>query len=478
MGGARGVALVVARAGVWGVSGEGRGGVGLPKGWAQATIGEVCEINPSNSPLPDDEQVSFVPMAAVSELEGTIATAQTRSAKDVKIGFTSFAEGDVIFAKITPCMENGKSAVARGLVGGRGFGSTEFFVLRSCGPIVPELLHKFVRQQSYREAARATMKSGVGQARVPKDFVSHSAIPIPPIAEQRRIVAKLDELLARSRSTREALTAVLPLLDRYRESVLTNAFRGFLTEAWRLETGAPSAWRTVRLGEVLRDVRYGTSKKCHHEPVDVPVLRIPNVASGFISHEDMKYASFDETEMRQLALRRGDILMIRSNGSLGLVGRTAVVTERDEGLLYAGYLIRLRVNMELADSQYLSTYLAAPGARSGIERTSRSTTGVNNINAEEIRNIPVSLPPLPEQQEIVRRVDAAFARIAAVRQLVEAQLARLDALDRSILARAFRGELVPQDPSDEPASALLDRIRAERAAAPAKAARRGRSAAR
>ncbi len=172
-------------------------------------------------------------MAAVSDALGAITATEVRTFDEVRSGFTHFGEGDVLWAKITPCMENGKSAVASGLMNGLGCGSTEFHVLRPLSLVTPEWVHRYMRQESYRQAARATMQSGVGQARVPKSFVERSELPLPPLNEQRRIVAKIDALQARSRRAREALDAVPALLDRFRQAVLAAAFRGDLTADWR-----------------------------------------------------------------------------------------------------------------------------------------------------------------------------------------------------------------------------------------------------
>jgi type I restriction enzyme S subunit len=206
----------------------------LPDGWTVATIEDLCTLNPKHpSTVGDATEVSFVPMAAVSDIDGRIVGTETRKYGEVKKGFTHFADGDVIFAKITPCMENGKAASVRGLVNGLACGTTEFFVFRSRGAIDQDFLFHFIRQESFRRAARATMQSGVGQARVPKEFVLNTELPLPPLVEQRRIVEKIEELTARSRAARAALAEVPTLLEQFRQSVLASAFRGDLTADWR-----------------------------------------------------------------------------------------------------------------------------------------------------------------------------------------------------------------------------------------------------
>lgn len=231
---------------------------------------------------------------------------------------------------------------------------------------------------------------------------------------------------------------------------------------------------TIELGDVVEDVRYGTAQKCDYNLGATPVLRIPNVQRGRIDLSDVKSADFGPKEIAKLALRCGDVLVIRSNGSLDLVGKSAVVDREAETMLYAGYLIRLRPSATKINSHFLHHFLQSPTARASIASGARSTSGVNNVNAQQLQALQVPVRTLAEQEEIVDHINTAFAR--ADRLETEAARARalIDRLESKILAKAFRGQLVQQDPADEPASVLLDRIRAERAAAPK--TKRGRRA--
>lgn len=162
--------------------------------YARIPLGEICTINPSarKTECSDDTTVSFVPMAAVDEREGIIAVREERLFAEVAKGYTSFKDGDILFAKITPCMENGKVALVRGLTNGIGRGSTEFYVLRPREKVLGEYIYYFVRQPQFREEARKNFTGTVGQKRVPKLFMQNILIPLPPLHEQRRIVDILD----------------------------------------------------------------------------------------------------------------------------------------------------------------------------------------------------------------------------------------------------------------------------------------------
>ena len=325
-----------------------------------------------------------------------------------------------------------------------------------------------------KENIKAELGTGSTMIHVTKGDMEERRLALPPHAEQRRIVAKLDALTARTARARAELDRVPTLAARYKQAVLAAAFGGELTASWRLENRVPFAWSPTRVGDLTDDIRYGTAAKCRYSPNETPVLRIPNVSGGRIDTTDLKHATFHKTELRKLTLRAGDLLVIRSNGSLGLVGRTAVVTPEVTGFLFAGYLIRLRLDERAVLPGFLNLAFAEPSIRSEVEDFAKSTSGVNNINSEQLKSLSIPVPTLAEQAEIVRRIDHAFAEID--RLAAEAAAARrlLDRLDQAILAKAFRGELVSQDPADEPASALLARIRAERNAQPAQ--RRGRRA--
>jgi type I restriction enzyme S subunit len=196
----------------------------------------VCQVNPAKAArdaLPADAEVTFVPMPAVDADSGAITAPQVRAFGEVRKGFTSFRDGDVIMAKITPCMENGKAAIARGLRCGLGFGSTEFHVLRPSEAALPEFVYYFIRQESFRAAAEMEMTGSVGQKRVPAEFVQNARMPLPPLPEQVRIVARVAELSAHVDAARERLAKVPAILKRLRQTVLMAALSGRLTEDWR-----------------------------------------------------------------------------------------------------------------------------------------------------------------------------------------------------------------------------------------------------
>lgn len=351
---------------------------------------------------------------------------------------------------------------------------------------------------SLRASAReilALNREGTTVQSVKYETLRDFEIRVPPFAEQRRIVRKLDLVLAGVDKCRQRLTKASSLLARFRQSVLAAACSGRLTADWRSEhtksdddsgTDLPAGWKSVTVDEVTDSLKYGTSKKCDYARRGVAVLRIPNIAEGGIDTSDLKYAKLPRGEFKQLRLRRDDLLLIRSNGSVSLVGKCALVGTQGEGMAYAGYLIRLRCKKKLVRPDFLNQVLGSFGVRLQIELEARSTSGVNNINSDEVRALRFALPPIREQAEIVRRLK----RLTKVADRLEARMttskSQVDLLTSAILARAFRGELVVTEAelareaarNFQSASSFLEAVKRKQQAEkdPQKGRKRGRSA--
>ena len=355
-------------------------------------------------------------------------------------------------------------------------------------------------------------------------------IPLPPLNEQHRIVAKIEELFSELDKGIENLKTARDQLKVYRQALLKHAFEGKLTEQWRkenadkLETAdqllvriqqerearyqqqldewdeAVKCWETegkewrkpakpkkikiieldgseikdfsilnenwayCSLGNLIDDPKYGTSKKCNYDLGGTGVLRIPNIVSGRIDSSDLKFAKFDTSELADYQLEKGNILIIRSNGSISIVGKVALIEEKDTDFIYAGYLIKLRPNSKIINPKLLLFLLQAHFLRKQIEYKAKSTSGVNNINSGELQSLIVPIMRTDEQEVIVNELDEKFLVIAESQKDIEINLKRSQALRQSILKKAFSGQLVSQDPNDEPASELLKRIAAEKAA--------------
>lgn len=255
---------------------------------------------------------------------------------------------------------------------------------------------------------------------------------IPPLDEQSRIVARIEELFSELDKTVDTLKTTKEQLEVYRQAVMKDAFQ--------------EKESIIRLGDAIEKPRYGTSKKCDYLRTanSTAVLRIPNIdtKNGRVDSSDLKYAEFNEKELEQLSLKNGDILIIRSNGSISLVGSSAIIRKCDTDKTYAGYLMRLRIlNKEKLLPQYLLYYLSSPDARRYIESVAKSTSGVNNINSQEISKLCVPLSSIEKQEKTVAEIEMKLSVYHEIEKSVDTVLVQADAMRQSILKQAFEGAM-------------------------------------
>jgi type I restriction enzyme S subunit len=282
-------------------------------------------------------------------------------------------------------------------------------------------------------------------------YLNAAEFPVAPAAEQTRIANQLDTLLTRVQVCNDRFDAIPALLKRFRQTVLDAATTGGLTDDWRDQVSKP--WANVQLREVASAFSYGSAAKSS-KAGDVPVLRMGNIQSGRLDWSDLVFTS-DKKEIGKYKLDKGDVLFNRTN-SPELVGKTAVFQGEREAV-YAGYLIRVRCLPQLLP-EYLNYCLGSKAGRDYCWSVKSDGVSQSNINAKKLAAFSFLLPELAEQTEIVRRVEALFALADRIEARCTAARTQAQRLTPLVLAKAFRGELVPQDPKDEPASVLLARI--------------------
>lgn len=394
-----------------------------------ALLGEVCDINPrlpKAHGLQDDCEVGFVPMAAVNEASGTIEQRLTRRFAEVKKGYTPFAEDDVLFAKITPCMENGKAAIARGLAGGRGFGSTEFHVLRARESVLPEWLYYFVRQRRFRREARRSFTGTTGQQRVPAAFMAGAAIPVPELAEQRRMIDVLSRAESIVRLRREARRKTEQLILAIHADMFGDA------------AANPRGWPVATLGDALERIDSGKSPRCHDRPKapdEWGVLRLSALKDAAYNESEHKTLPDKEVPDARCEVRRGDLLLSRKN-TLELVGTPAYVWETQGRLLLPDLIFRLCPRPESgAHPLYLWALLMAPAMRRRLRLMASGTAAsMLNISKERLRTLPIMVPPLAHQQAFADHATA----LHSISLQQQAALANAEATFEALLARAFK----------------------------------------
>lgn len=342
--------------------------------------------------------------------------------------------------KCTPCDDGDILIVCdgsrSGLVGRavKGYvGSTLAKISADC--LSDQYLFHFV-QGKY--ALLNTKKKGTGTPHLNQELLKQQKLIVPSYSEQERIVARIEELFSQLDAGVETLKKTKAQLAVYRQAVLKEAFEG------RLTASVPE--KIIRLGDYIETPRYGTSKKCSYDDGRdrTAVYRIPNIEhkNGRISHDDIKYAQFTERELDGIRLQQGDILIIRSNGSVSLVGRAAMVCDADITGTFAGYLMRLRISEpETLLPKFLLLFLQSHQARIYIENKAKSTSGVHNINSTEISDLQMPLYDPDTQYAIIEAIESRLSVCDSIEQTVDTALQQAEAMRQSILKDAFEGRL-------------------------------------
>jgi type I restriction enzyme, S subunit len=287
-------------------------------------------------------------------------------------------------------------------------------------------------------------------------------IPLPPLNEQKRIAQRLDHLLTRIDKAKAHLDRIPPLLKRFRQSVLAAATSGKLTEDWREANGVDDEWEEVLIGDLLEaKPRNGYSPKAVEFETQTKSLTLTATTRGIFDPKHFKYLDEIIPSDSYLWLCPGDILVQRAN-TLEYVGVCAIYDRGFGEFIYPDLMMKCRAN-EKVISKFLYYLLSSDNVRSYFRENATGTAGnMPKINQQTVISAPTAYPALLEQHEIVRRVETLFAKADRIEAQYQKARQAVDRLTPALLAKAFRGELVPQDPNDEPASVLLERIRAEK----------------
>ena len=339
--------------------------------------------------------------------------------------------------------------------------------------IYKQFVYHLLRTEIFQAPLRLISRSA--QSGFNKQDLADIELPIAPFNEQRRIADKLDSLLARVDVCRDRLNRLPRILEHLRQSVLSAATSGELTEDWReedsWEDGRPVNWCLKTFGELVESSLYGPRFSAKSYSADgVPTIRTTDIDfDGAIVLQDTPRVSVSSQELEKWGLLDGDLLVTRTGST---IGKCAVYHKSLGIAIPSAYLIRFRLNQHDIIPKFVLLFLLSPKGQS-LLISSSNAVAQPNVNAKTISQFLVPIPPLSEQREIVRRVEKLFTYVERLEAGYQKALRRVEQLTSSLLSTAFRGELVPQDPNDEPASVLLDRIRAEQAAQPTKPKRGG-----
>ncbi len=365
-------------------------------------------------------------MSAIDADASITYAKEGRPYKEVKKGYTIFANGDVLLAKITPCFENGKISQVR--VGTSvGFGSTEFHVIR---PHLDKLdgryLVHFLRQDKIRVAGERRMTGSAGQRRVPKSFLEGLELPLPPLREQRRIAAILDKV----EDLRAKRSEALAHLDRLARSIFVEMFGDPRTN--------PKNWPQVTLGDVILDgPQNGLYKPASAYGSGTLILRIDGFYDGVMADlATLRRLRLESKELDLYGLHEGEVVINRVN-SPEYLGKSAIIPALSEPVVFESNMMRFSLRKSRTVPEYIVQFLQTPYIKAQILSASKNAVNQSSINQQDVKALTLNLPPLSIQYEFLERLKAT----SHMRRELAISAGTADSLFASLQHRAFRGEL-------------------------------------
>ncbi|BBL77457.1 restriction endonuclease subunit S [Methylomagnum ishizawai] len=402
----------------------------MKTGWQLKSLADVCQIKPPKSEvrrqLSETDLVSFVPMEDLGIEQKLLVPTQTKPLLEVIGSYTYFADGDVLLAKITPCFENGKLGIAENLSNGIGFGSSEYIVFRPSSSVNKDWLYYFLSRDSFRREGAERMSGAVGHKRVSKDFIEQYKIPVPPLSEQQRIVAILDEAfdgIATAKANAERnLQNARALFESHLQSVFTQQSEG---------------WTEKRLQDVCEKITDGTHQTPTYFDNGIIFLSSRNVTSGKINWDDIKYIDIKQhVEMHKRVAPKVNDILLAKNGTTGV----AAIVDRD--VVFDIYVsLALIRTLGFVIPRFLLHFMNSPVAKYQFNKRLKGI-GVPNLHLQEIREVVIRYPiDLEEQMEVVKKIDDIQKQIQRLESIYRQKLAALDELKKTLLHQAFTGQL-------------------------------------
>ncbi|MCU1303598.1 MAG: Type restriction-modification system, specificity subunit [Candidatus Sulfotelmatobacter sp.] len=490
----------------------------LPSGWATAAISEVADQSVKQAKPSGSGNFLYVDISSIDRSTKHIVGAKVLPVESAPSRARQhLLPGDVLISMTRPNLN--AVAMLPSEMGG-AIGSTGFFVLRS-RHVVPNWLFYLVQTADFIGSMSRAVLGVLYPAVRPKDIASYS-FDLPPVQEQGRIVAEIEKQLTRLDAAMAGLKRVQTNLKRYRAATLNAACEGRLVpteaelarkEGRSYETGEqllarilkerrakwetdqlakmhasgkppkndewkkknkepdspeaislpklPNGWAWASLGQIA-DMQGGIQKQPSRTPREnvYPFLRVANVYRGRLDLSEIHHIEIFGDELSKLRLCAGDLLIVEGNGSPTEIGRMAVWNGEINNCVHQNHIIRARLLSGIRPG-YCAAYWNSSLGSSEVTRVAGSTSGLYTLSVGKLTKIAIPIPPIDEQDRIVSEMERVLSTLADVEPFTVTSLRRAHRLRQSILKRAFKGKLVPQDPSDEPASVLLERIRAQ-----------------
>lgn len=399
-------------------------------GWELHKIRDIADVNPWKSKAvkrEDNEPTSFVPMETVDEVNGKITALETRTYREVKKGYTYFENGDIIFAKITPCMQNGKSAIAENLIGGFGYGSTEFIVIRAKPGYSNKWILHFLRTAELRKDAEDHFTGSAGQQRVSTDFIGDCKIPYPVDHNKVDIhLSELNEAINRSMRMHGAAQKQEEAVNSLQNSTLSEIF------PYKEGEKLPEGWKWDTLSHLSKNIQYGVSLASTKTVTNRKLLRITDIQKGSVDWPKVPYCDCSQEDSIKYELEDGDIVFARTGATTG----KSFLVKNPQNSVFASYLIRVQCNGSIIPD-FLYLFFSSALYWNYIGKGSRGGT-LAGFNATMLGKIQVPFPISKTTQEIIiKKISGRVADIIKVSSNIQVQSEVIEALPLAILRQTF-----------------------------------------
>ena len=437
----------------------------VPENWVWVRLGSLLKEIKNGTTIKQDKSGNGFSVTRIESLQNqTIDLMRVGTILETeKIKETDwYKSGDITLSHINSIEHVGKTALITDamlpLVHGMNLLRLRFFEIYT-----PDLFQLYSQTYQYKNEIRSRINMAVNQVSINQKQLSSLEIPLPPLSEQQRIVERIEELFAKIDEAKEGLQEVADSFAVRKAAILHKAFTGELTKQWRLENGvSDESWEESNLGSFIAcGPQNGLYKPKSSYGDGIRIIRIDAFYDGVIEQwDELKRLRLDENEIECYSLNLNDILINRVN-SMQYLGKSALVRELKDICVFESNIMRLSVDESRIYPEFLISFLNSQMGLNELRKNAKQAVNQASINQQDIKNVIINLPALSEQHEIVRLIDELLAREHKAQQAAEQALASIDLMKKSILARAFRGELGTNKASEASALELLKQVLAE-----------------
>ena len=443
----------------------------MPNSWVMTTVGFVFDKISNGANVAQYEEKIGLPISRIETIWNE--TIDFKRVKYVKENDKEFIEkyalknNDILFSHINSDSHLGKTAIFKKRTDSTLIHGINLLLLRTNELLNANFINYQFKYLRFRGAFAAVAQKAVNQSSINQAKLKQFTMLLPPLPEQHRIVAKIEELFSSLDKGIESLKTAQQQLQVYRQAALKWAFEGKLTNKVLVEGELPSGWALVKLGDLVVDPKrdlvdgpFGSNLKAdEYTDSGVPVFKIQNIKVNRFVDKKINYITEEKAKsLSRHSFVSGDLIITKLGDPLGLCCK---VPEKYRYGIIVADLMRLRPNNLVVHDQFLIYAINCNVVQNQFKAITKGTTRPR-VNLTIVRDIQIPLPPLPEQHRIVQEIESRLSVCDKIEESIEQSLKQSEALRQSILKKAFDGKLVPQDPNDEPASILLDRIKAER----------------